>query len=216
MADIIEEMCETLYAITQQTMRICSFSKSIKSAYMWGQYSDDEKGFCIEYDFCSASDYYKTVENKMAFGVFYPVIYSAERYSVTDDYIGYLIQYRLHFYNAMNSREFANVRDIQNYINTFLVCPDLCVATKIALYKSIEWQYEKEWRLILDIVNEPLSNQADHLCIIKRPSAIYLGRRISSLNEKILKRLAEEKRIPVYKMRLDDASPSYRLIPEPV
>jgi hypothetical protein len=49
-----------------------------------------------------------------------------------------------------------------------------------------------------------------------KPSALYLGRRISSIYEKILSDIAKEKGLPIYKMSLDDDSISYDLIPEQV
>ena len=54
-------------------------------------------------------------------------------------------------------------------------------------------------------------NNSHHGCCIKRPTGIYLGRRISRTYEKILRLIAKEKDLPVYKMGLDDRSPAYEL-----
>ena len=45
----------------------------------------------------------------------------------------------------------------------------------------------------------------------KKATGVYLGRKISPINEKLLCLLAKEKAIPVYKMQLDDSSPKYEL-----
>jgi len=47
--------------------------------------------------------------------------------------------------------------------------------------------------------------------IIKKPCAIYLGRKIKDTNELILRNIAYKQKIPVYKMTIDDTSKEYRL-----
>ena len=44
----------------------------------------------------------------------------------------------------------------------------------------------------------------------KKPVAVYLGRKISSINEKIIKDIAREKGIECYKMELNQ-SQTYKL-----
>ena len=43
---------------------------------------------------------------------------------------------------------------------------------------------------------------------------LFLGRRISTINEKILRKLAEDKAIPLYEMAMDDSSSTYDLVVE--
>jgi antitoxin component of RelBE/YafQ-DinJ toxin-antitoxin module len=89
------------------------------------------------------------------------------------------------------------------------------MVTKIALQKSSEWSYEKEWRIIY--TNNDVATQSKaNVPFSASPTALYLGRRISHLYERLLKDIANEKGIPVYKMFLDDNSPTYRLIPKKV
>ena len=83
------------------------------------------------------------------------------------------------------------------------------MVTKISLHKSKEWEREAEWRLFCSSLNDQEFTNAKHGYCIKKPTAIYLGRRIKPINEKILRKLAEEKEIPVYKMKLDDKSATY-------
>ncbi len=61
------------------------------------------------------------------------------------------------------------------------------------------------------ITDDPDFVNAEHAYFPKEATAIYLGRRISSIYEKILKDIAKEKNIPVYKMKLNDELPTYKL-----
>lgn len=85
------------------------------------------------------------------------------------------------------------------------------MATKIILHKSNEWAPEKEWRMIYSSLRSDIQNQ-EYSFGIKKPVAIYLGRRIKPINQKILLSIAKEKAIPVYKMEL--APNTYALKPK--
>ena len=81
-------------------------------------------------------------------------------------------------------------------------------SSKALLYKSSQWSYEKEWRLIVSKMNEFQDKTPvciDHL----RPTAIYYGTRISPINKKMLHLIAKEKRIQEYQMYIDNKSYSY-------
>ena len=69
--------------------------------------------------------------------------------------------------------------------------------TKAALYKSTQWQYEKEWRLFL---NKDNSTGLSCLNIKVKPVAIYYGNDMSAINKKILSGMAKEKGIKEYQM----------------
>lgn len=66
-----------------------------------------------------------------------------------------------------------------------------------ALHKSPDWAYEQEWRLVLpDGVTEPARN-------FKAPlTAVYLGTKISSDDERLVRDRASVANVPVFKMRL--------------
>jgi len=68
-----------------------------------------------------------------------------------------------------------------------------------ALYKSKEWQYEKEWRLIIhggvNIENHPMP----------KPKAIYLGSQINNDNKEELIKIAKYKNISIFQMELDSS-----------
>ncbi len=190
-------------SIGQQTLKFCCFSEKIFSPAMWGIYSSDETGFALEYDF-SQTPYAVSPNQFSRECTLFPVIYFDRRYQVPTEYILYLLEYRLYHSAFSNS---GLLRTNPAYVNWFLstgICPDLLMGTKISLHKSDEWEREAEWRLFCTSINDSAFQQEKHGYCLKRPVGLYLGRRISPINEKILRKIAEEKDIPIYKMVLDD------------
>ena len=194
----------------QSTMKIGCFSEKIMSPYMWGLYADNESGFALEYDFYDT----QSVEPK-AYGTsrnsyIYPVIYSDKRYELPLPYAQFLIRY-----SSINTLLITKGVYYSNpQLATFLsnvVCPDVTVPTKAALYKSKEWEKEEEWRLFCTSNDDQGFQTSKHGVCIKKPTGLYLGRRISPINEKILRSIASEKGIPVYKMELNERVATYEL-----
>jgi hypothetical protein len=68
-----------------------------------------------------------------------------------------------------------------------------------ALHKSIEWAYEKEWRLLFSagVFEKPLCYP------MGRPKALYLGARISDNDRNNFIRIARTKNIRLFQMELD-------------
>ena len=188
---------ESFYSAAQQVNTFYCLSETVRSATMWAHYSENESGFCIEYSFNCAHEHYPTKDGGLASCTLYPVIYKQERYEVPPSYIESLKQRVL----------------LQEILNVPVEIPwlDNLMPTKIMLYKSIDWQYEKEWRMFCTVQDDYSNPSNRKYCLIKKPSALYLGRRISEANEKLLRVKAEEKGIPVYKMKLNDNSQTFDL-----
>ena len=87
------------------------------------------------------------------------------------------------------------------------------MSSKVALYKSTEWRQEKEWRLFCTS-EDPNFGLEPHSYIRKSPTALYLGRNIKPINEKLLITIAHEQQIPIYKMILPENSQKYKLVPK--
>lgn len=64
------------------------------------------------------------------------------------------------------------------------------------LHKSIDWEYEKEWRLVFQ-------NRAENIYKMPKPKAIYLGSKISKENKVKISKIAESKGIPIIQMVLN-------------
>ena len=96
-----------------------------------------------------------------------------------------------------------------------IICRDTFMLQKILLHKSTDWKHEQEWRLIFSN-KSPANMQQGHPCAKKKPAALYLGRNISEPHEKLLRHIAGEKEIPVYKMEIDHHQRDYKLNPVPI
>lgn len=187
-----------LSTLLQNTIKIACFSESIESGLMWGHYADNSCGFALAYDFRdfqypNCGKYNIPCSNGGAFNLF-PVVYSEERFDATE-YISWLWQQKM--FHEING--FAE--DQKALFKKLFPCPDDFMATKIVLHKSNEWAPEKEWRMTFFYLDSDIQNQ-EHSFGIKKPVAIYLGRKIKPINQKILLSIAKEKDIPVYKMEL--------------
>ena len=88
--------------------------------------------------------------------------------------------------------------------------PDTFMASKCMLYKSPQWSYEKEWRLIVSKINEVQDKSP--VCISNiRSTAIYYGADIAPINRKMLHMIAKEKGIKEYQMFIDNKSYNYSM-----
>ena len=187
----------TFLSQVTQTQKIACLSESIKSAAMWGYYAQNSTGFALSYDL-RAPDFsgYTLV----------PIIYGNERFDATE-YTEWLFQQqvmqRILFKNGLSFW----YQKLQHTIP----CPDLFMATKVLIHKAISWQHEKEWRLVYTPKN---GDSRKYPYISKRPSALYLGKNISAIHEKILRHIAVEKNIPVYKMMICEENHTYNLTPK--
>ncbi len=184
--------------------KIACLSESIKSPLMWAHYADNHKGFAIGYDFrnneitqCSNCPNRSCHEIKL--GTIYPVIYSDKRYDATT-YGRWIVQQQI-------SQKYGFPME-NHYKDSFLF-------TKAALYKSNDWAYENEWRIICSTPNLAIE-QKDCYPIKKRPIAIYFGRQIPDFYRKMLMRIADEKGIPRYQMYVQDYSSKYELDFKPI
>ena len=159
------------------------FSESITSSTMWAHYADYHKGFALSYDMKSL------ILSKPNGIMILPVIYSDVRYDAT------------------NLLGWATAKMLGLPMNRI----DQLDKIKSALYKSSEWAYEKEWRLI---------NSADqahtHPSLKYAPTGIYYGSRISEINKKILHNMAIEKGLKEYEMYLDRSSSDYQMRIQPL
>lgn len=187
----IDKLSEEAVQAVKQMAFIACFSEVIHSVTMWSHYANSHKGFALEYDTkgvqlkCQFCDNLQQC-NKAVVCNFYPVIYQQQRYDATD-FLGWYIGQSLGV-------------PIKN--------PDTFASSKSLLYKSSQWSYEKEWRLIVSKMND--NQDKTPVCIDQlRPTAIYYGTRISPINKKMLHLIAKEKGISEYQMYIDNKSTNY-------
>lgn len=189
----IDELTVEAVKSVRQMAYIACFSETIRSVTMWSHYTDSHKGFSLEYDTnhfrlrCQNCDKMNHC-NKAAVCNIFPVIYHRQRHDATD----YLAWY------------------IGKGMGMPIKNPDIFAASKCFLYKSPQWSYEKEWRLIVSKMNEFLDKSP--VCIYNiRPTAIYYGTDISPINKKMLHIIAKDKGIKEYQMYIDNKSYQYSM-----
>lgn len=171
----------TIPTMMQRLSTTACFSENINSVLMWSHYSDYHKGFALGYDLRPF-----LFPNKEKLSLF-PVVYSNKRYDA-NQYLYFLVG---------------------KFLNLPFKNQDVLAQTKLLLYKSKEWEYEKEWRLInpyhKDIVNKCSEPRIIH------PNSIYYGCHISEENRRQLHEYAIEKNLQEFQMYLDDSSMNYEV-----
>ena len=197
--------------IIQNKLKIACFSEVINSAAMWGYYGDYGKGFALAYDFrnymytdCAICNNRMLCPSSQNANL-YPIIYDDTPFNATE-YARYLLQQQMLQTIVPNEELYDRVRGA-------ILCPDLFMSTKVLLHKSTSWKHEYEWRLVYDCRNNTMLSEK-FVYVKKKPSAIYLGRKISSTYEKLLRYIAAEKNMPVYKMTMDEDESAYSLVPK--
>lgn len=202
-SDIINEIMRDNTIKVQKSTKFACFSEMINSDMMWGNYSNNATGFALEYKFDKQIIDFNNI-NGYVHGWLYPVLYGNKRIDATDFAI-YL------FYNSLLSI-IASQRGINlgDLLPKYIQCPDEFMSTKLALKKSNDWKFEKEWRLFFNSNNLKL-NSEPFVSVTFKPRAVYLGRKISAFNKKIILDIAREKEIPAYQMDIDENSDRYTL-----
>ncbi|MDT3367539.1 MAG: DUF2971 domain-containing protein [Bacteroidota bacterium] len=178
----------------QQHAYIGCFSEINDCPLMWGHYADSHKGFCLEYDL-SNNPFYRENFNSNAdcHKHLYPVLYSRERYC---------------------AEEFA-LQQANRIMGGNLPLSDILFWFKAYTNKAINWEYEKEWRIIIIPQNIEDTTKERYFLPLK-PTAIYYGLRFEEQPEDIrltIRELAKSKGLRQYKMELKEDDRSYLITP---
>ncbi|MCU7653721.1 DUF2971 domain-containing protein [Acutalibacter sp. LFL-21] len=181
---------------------IACFSEHNDSSLMWGHYANGHHGFCLEYDFKSilkpcqqgCTDI-KGCNNFMITPSIAPVIYSKSRFDATS-----------HLLTVIQANIIARAEAPME-----LYYGDTLLISKCLLTKSLDWEYEKEWRLFSPPSIDSVTN---HKVIFSlKPTAVYIGRRSSAEQAQILNEICKEKDIPCYQMIQNYHGDDFKLFP---
>lgn len=201
------DFINVLVKILQQSIRIACFSEVCDSPIMWGHYADSGKGFCIKYCvkpfhhalFCKNKKIFTDLSctNQGLLSIL-PVIYQNERYNCTR-----IIEEQQKYFVADTLKSDLDL----SYF-------DFLRGFKISCFKSADWKYEKEWRLILDRA----TGLTDYYTAsIFNAEALYLGPQIALDDEIMLlnyastMKKADGKPLPIYKMVVDWSQRKFQL-----
>jgi len=184
-ANVLARHCvfdsDTLAVSIRNRFRISCFSELPDSLPMWAHYANSGTGFCVEYEFpiCIGSplclksgDVCKGGNscNPKECGLFSncslaPIFYSAQRPDAT---------------SAMKQEiEYAVASELG--VNCDLKDYDWLEPYRTALFKSTDWSYEKEWRLILS--DHSLRGDTDYVLPCDMLKRVILGSNMDPLEE---------------------------------
>ncbi|MGE4341969.1 MAG: DUF2971 domain-containing protein [Bacilli bacterium] len=139
----------------REKMGICSFADSPNNEELWKNYAKDSTGYCVEYE----------MEGYEYNNLLFPVDYVEERQT------NLVVQLVISFIGQMITQLSNNQlqADKSSYLRLFTT-------------KNINWDYQKEWRLLGD------ANTKQKAPKIK---TIYLGKNVSKENEEKINELAK-------------------------
>ena len=187
------QMIEQNMALLPSNICICSFTGcGVQSMPMWAHYSNNHKGFCVEYD--------KTLkQNELLRSLVHPIQYSETRSDISnlmDEQIGLSVQRILEM--ASPTRAGAEAMPLAQI--TFM------------LYniKHSSWNFEKEYRLSVP------SNTPGLPELMVRPSKIYIGLNCPQIYTDRLKEIGNVLDIPVFLMKYYERSKSFNLVADQV
>ena len=155
--------------------RVTCLSERMDSPLMWSHYANKHFGFCLEYDFTHTM-VKRYPDLNMAKIMLLPVIYSEKR--------------------PLLSRVLTNSKIMLPYYKTGKMPIEVVESIVYGLlFKSLDWSYEREWRIIGMDMEKPT---------MKLPSArkVFLGANMEESARTRVIEIAKKKHIPVYQMML--------------
>lgn len=167
--------------IAQRFSSVVCFSEKIDSILMWSHYSYNHTGFALGYDLRSL-----LLPNDNNLGLF-PVVYGEKRYNAEE--------FLLYIFGSLMLLPMKEA--------------DKMSSIKLLLYKSLEWQYEQEWRIIKSDASNLLKGHSEPITL--KPNSIYYGCHISQENLQRLHEIALGKNLEEHFMKVDNASNEYRI-----
>lgn len=165
----------------------CFSGNGVNSMPMWAHYSNNHKGYCIEYD---------VEENDALKGFVLPIQYTDDRLDITEELIRIAEDV-----SKLNQEKFDS--EIYKYISQEMTI--VYLSTLLYHVKHTAWSYEDEYRLFLP------SNTLLNPYISASPKAIYVGLNCDADNIERLKQIGDYLDVPVYKMHFDENDGKFEL-----
>jgi hypothetical protein len=197
---ILDSIISQSIKALKQSSLVGSFSENVDSILMWSHYARNHSGFVLNYNFKSLYSIDTPIKNVKATYFadkkLFPVIYSNDRMDATE-------YAEFHFIDEFLKRTGINITQ-PFYDKLFYY--------KILLYKSLDWEYEKEWRIIKQTNIDFTDNKSDFEILENIiPQEIYFGTHIDNDKKEKLIKLADKKGIRKYQMAIEHYEKSYRL-----
>lgn len=199
-SQILDEIINQSIKALKQSSLVACLSENFESVLMWSHYADNHRGFVLNYDFKSRHSIDTGIPGvkatEFADKKIFPVSYTDDRYDAT--------------YYA----EFHFIDNFYRSLGLELKKPffDKLFYYKILLFKSKNWSYEKEWRIIKQ-TNIDYNDNKPNIDFITniRPKEIILGAHIEEKNKLKLIQIANKKKIPIFQMKVEPFIRQYKL-----
>lgn len=212
MLDFLEE-CEAKIKLFKDKLvnntRIICFSELYDSMLMWSHYADQHKGFAIIYDKESIeqavaynSDYCPIIKNPLLL----PVKYVSKQVDLTDDLEIHLRNYFVDYFRRKMPKELGD-----NIIGLTPSDKDLSQTRlrQSIIEKSIDWEYEKEWRLIPRHISLERQSTLYYIKIV--PKGVIIGAKCSEEDSNTLLDICKQNGIPLFDIRVKEWEPGFKL-----
>ena len=198
------EVDKKIEKLRSVNIRVASFSALDKQKgfdeviHMWSHYADNHKGFCVEYDMSplktpihlslKSHEFYKDQKQYMDERIkvailagLFPVIYTASRVNIPKT--------KLQKINLDRNNRIQHSSDIDS------------ILYKTYIVKSAKWNYEKEWRIILD---GDICNYYDNRLPFPYIKRVFLGCKMTTQNLDTMIEIAEGLGAEVVLMEMDN------------
>lgn len=194
--DIVEDRITHIKKNFQEEIRIGCFTDSPNNEQMWEKYSDNKRGYCIEYD--SSRHTLFTISTL-------PVIYTQHQYDLSSPYAFSII---LEVVKKSGTKSYEEM--IKCY-NTYY--KKILKMTYVPLFvKQPKWKFEREYRMFLlkhrntiqgMITMDEILDENKNIDLSKSITGIYLGENFSQNKDSdnilsYIKAIARSKNITVY------------------
>lgn len=198
----VREVSTNLSEVLLKNTRIICLSEKYDSILMWSHYADYHKGFCIVYNksVVTEADVYASdnslIKKKP---VLIPVEYVETQLDLTEEVSEYVRAYKM-----------PNIMEMYPpYTN--LSQEKL---RKAITQKLLDWEYEKEWRIIPRHISLEHESNLHHM--IAKPVALIIGCKCSEQDKDELIEIANDKKIPVFWMVRNFIEPTFSILPLPI
>lgn len=190
---------EKISKVLLKNTRIICLSEKFDSVLMWSHYTDSHKGFCIAYkkSVITEAEVYAADNNQIKKKpLLLPVSYVDKQVDLTEEVSEYVRAYKMP--NLMG--EYPPRTNLsQEKLRAVLT------------QKSLDWEYEKEWRVIPRHISLEHESNLHHM--IAKPEALIIGMRCSEENKETLIGISKKKKLPVYQMVKNFMEPKFDLRP---
>lgn len=207
---LIKHIANHLEQCIERAFFTTCFTKSNNKEIMWAHYSNNATGYVLEYDFDEIKEKVKILKENDPFDAikFDKVNYTKEKSDFTGFVINYIDNLMTQPYN-----KFLDILDIPVFY-----CDSnrktVSISKDIVFEKNEDWSYEEEYRLVIpNSQHDGYNLTSTHNTSISdiKATAVYIGEKCSSKDEKEIIDIAKSKVIKVYKMKSNYFNKKYFL-----